>query len=88
MLHVFTELLIVSKTILCTYIWLFNILADFRGNVQVLLYNNGQEDYNGKIGDRIAQMVVVRHSSKFEECYEVDLDTECGIHEGFGSTGR
>jgi len=58
---------------------------DYRGQVKVLLINHGEEDFNVKIGDRIAQLIVhqVLHQD-FHEAIELD-DTKRG-EGGFGST--
>ena len=34
--------------------------ADYRGQVRVLLFNHGEKDFEIKIGDRIAQLVLER----------------------------
>ena len=59
---------------------------DYRGNVGVILANFGDEDFEVKKGDRIAQMILERITTP--ECVEVeDLEaTERGAG-GFGSTG-
>jgi dUTP pyrophosphatase len=61
--------------------------SDYRGEVKVILANLGQEPFEVKRGERIAQLVpapVLR--ADFHEVEELD-DTERG-HGGFGSTGR
>jgi len=60
--------------------------ADYRGEVGVVLFNHGPEDFSVKVGDRVAQLVV--EQVDMSECQEVeDLDsTERGCG-GFGSTG-
>ena len=61
--------------------------ADYRGEVMVILVNLGQEDFEIKRGDRIAQLVV---APVVQPAFVVgeDLDaTERGTG-GFGSTGR
>ena len=59
---------------------------DYRGNVGVILANFGDEDFEVKKGDRVAQMILERITTP--ECVEVeDLEaTERGAG-GFGSTG-
>jgi len=59
---------------------------DYRGNVGVVLFNFGAEDFAIRHGDRVAQLVLERISTP--EVVEVeDLDdTERGAG-GFGSTG-
>ena len=60
--------------------------SDYRGEVQVVLVNHGQEPFQIRRGDRIAQLVVARVPEV--EVEEVDLlsETERGDG-GFGSTG-
>ena len=60
--------------------------SDYRGEIMVLLKNEGDEPFTIIFGDRIAQMVfvpVVR--AKFEEVKSLD-DSQRGSG-GFGSTG-
>jgi dUTP pyrophosphatase len=59
--------------------------SDYRGEVQVLLYNFGDEPFRIERGDRIAQMVFARvHHPVLERR---DLDTTERAGGGFGSTG-
>jgi dUTP pyrophosphatase len=61
--------------------------ADYRGEVQVLLINLGQEPFTIRRGDRIAQMVIAPVMRvAWEEVAELD-DTARGAG-GFGHTGR
>ena len=61
--------------------------ADYRGEVQVLLINLGQEPFTIRRGDRIAQMVIAPIMRVvWEEVAELD-DTARGAG-GFGHTGR
>jgi dUTP pyrophosphatase len=61
--------------------------ADYRGEVQVILINLGQADFEVRRGDRIAQMVVAPVSAvRFMEGESLD-ETQRGSG-GFGSTGR
>jgi len=60
--------------------------ADYRGEVKVILMNNGKEPFTVNHGDRIAQMVVARvEQISFEEVGELSSTVrgECG----FGHTG-
>lgn len=59
---------------------------DYRGNVGVVLFNHGEEDFVVKRGDRVAQLILERIS--MADIVEVDElpDTERGAG-GFGSTG-
>lgn len=60
--------------------------SDYRGEVQVLLINLGQEPWTVQPGDRIAQLVVARYERvDIEESEPLDA-TERGAG-GFGSTG-
>ncbi|HKX12019.1 MAG TPA: dUTP diphosphatase [bacterium] len=60
---------------------------DYRGEVQVVLINLGQEPFEIKAGERIAQMVI--HEV---ERAEIEIVSELNASErgsgGFGSTGR
>lgn len=61
--------------------------ADYRGELGVLLINHGQEPFEVKDGERIAQLVVARYEQvAFEEV--VDLSTSERGAGGFGHTGR
>ncbi|MEA3379113.1 MAG: dUTP diphosphatase [Nanoarchaeota archaeon] len=60
--------------------------ADYRGELKVILINHGQNDFEIKKGDRIAQIIL----NKYEciEWEEVDgLDNTKRDIMGFGSTG-
>ncbi|KAI9597229.1 dUTPase-like protein [Syncephalis fuscata] len=60
--------------------------ADYRGPLQILLFNFGDETFEINEGDRIAQMVLERIiTPDVEEVEELD-DTDRGEN-GFGSTG-
>jgi dUTP pyrophosphatase len=60
--------------------------ADYRGEVQVLLINHGQEPFTIERGARMAQLVVARYVPvAFEETETLET-TERGSG-GFGSTG-
>lgn len=60
--------------------------SDFRGNVGVVLFNHGTEDFKIQKGDRIAQLIL-------EECLLCDVEEVLRLDEtarndgGFGSTG-
>jgi len=59
---------------------------DYRGNVGVILFNFGTEDFHVSKGDRIAQLIMERiYLPELEELPTLD-DTERGAG-GFGSTG-
>ena len=60
--------------------------ADYRGEVMVALYNQGDVPQTVEHGDRIAQMVFVPYyMAEFIECDE--LDKTVRGEGGFGSTG-
>lgn len=60
--------------------------ADYRGNVGVVLFNHGKEDLVVTKGDRVAQLILEKHTiADVAEVDELD-DTERGAG-GFGSTG-
>jgi dUTP pyrophosphatase len=63
--------------------------AGYRGEVRVLLLNTDREQpFEVAVGDRIAQLVIVRHAAP-EELVEVDaLDDSVRGAGGFGSSGR
>jgi dUTP pyrophosphatase len=60
--------------------------SDYRGEVKVLLINLGDEEFEVKNGDRIAQMIISRHETvKWVETDELK-ETSRGSG-GYGSTG-
>jgi len=60
--------------------------ADYKGEVKVLLVNHGRLDYEVKIGERIAQLVVERIDD--QDWMEVDgLEGTESVGKGFSSTG-
>lgn len=60
--------------------------ADYRGQVKVLLFNHGENDFDVKEGDRIAQLVLERIYTP--EVLEVqELEESVRGAGGFGSTG-
>lgn len=61
--------------------------ADYRGEVKVILINLGDEPFEIRRGDRVAQMVVAPVSAvTFSERESLDATTRGAG--GFGSTGR
>lgn len=61
--------------------------SDYRGEIKVLLVNLGEEDFEIKKGERIAQAVIAPVvQAEFEEVKELS-DTKRGSG-GFGSTGK
>ncbi|GJQ33829.1 MAG: deoxyuridine 5'-triphosphate nucleotidohydrolase [Ignavibacteriaceae bacterium] len=60
---------------------------DYRGEIKVILFNFGPEDFVINRGDRIAQLILGRvHKAEIIETHELS-DTERGTG-GFGSTGK
>lgn len=61
--------------------------ADYRGEVKVILFNHGKEDFAVHAGDRVAQMIVTPCPPFEMVAGPVDeAGTERGVG-GFGSTG-
>jgi len=60
--------------------------SDYRGEVKVILINLGDKDFTINSGDRIAQMVFIKHEQANFELVEQLEDTERGAG-GFGHTG-
>lgn len=60
--------------------------ADYRGNVCVVLCNSGDEDYEVRIGDRIAQLILEQICMAQAVSVEELPHTARGVS-GFGSTG-
>jgi dUTP pyrophosphatase len=63
--------------------------SGYRGEVRVLLLNTDRaQPFEVAVGDRIAQLVIVRHAAP-DELVEVDaLDDSVRGAGGFGSSGR
>ena len=60
--------------------------SDYRGEIGVLLFNQGQEDVVIKIGDRVAQIIFEKISvPKIEKAAELPQTSRGDA--GFGSTG-
>lgn len=60
--------------------------ADYRGEIKVIMFNTGSEDFTIEPGMRIAQMVIAKYE-KIEWDMRDELDVTSRGHEGFGSTG-
>eukprot|EP00932_Pfiesteria_piscicida_P017471 SRR837773.4350.p3 GENE.SRR837773.4350~~SRR837773.4350.p3 ORF type:complete len:141 (+),score=70.62 SRR837773.4350:47-424(+) len=59
---------------------------DYRGEVGVVLFNHGSEDFEVAVGDRVAQLLLEQIS--MAPCVEVEtLDSTARGAGGFGSTG-
>lgn len=60
--------------------------ADYRGPVGVILFNHSDVDFEVKVGDRIAQLILEKIVTP--EVMEVEhLDSTARGEGGFGSTG-
>lgn len=60
--------------------------ADYRGNIQVLLFNHSENDYYVKRGDKIAQLIC--EVIIYPDIKQVtELDSTARGAQGFGSTG-
>ncbi|KAK2626558.1 hypothetical protein QTJ16_003733 [Diplocarpon rosae] len=60
--------------------------ADYRGQVKVLLFNHGEEDFEVQEGDRVAQLVLERiYTPEVREVTELEESVRGAG--GFGSTG-
>ena len=60
--------------------------SDYRGEIKVILINLGDKDFIVNSGDRIAQMVIIKHERADSELVEDLNETERG-QGGFGHTG-
>jgi len=60
--------------------------SDYRGEIKVILINLGDKEFIINSGDRIAQMVFIKHEQADFELTEELNDTERGAG-GFGHTG-
>lgn len=60
--------------------------SDYRGEIKVILINLGEKDFTINNGDRIAQMVFIRHEQVEFELTDSLSDTDRGAG-GFGHTG-
>lgn len=60
--------------------------SDYRGEIKVILINLGDKDFVINNGDRIAQMVFIKHEQADFELVEVLEETQRGAG-GFGHTG-
>lgn len=60
---------------------------NYRGNIGVKLFNFSNQDYNIKMGDRIAQIVIYFENNDFSVEWGKVIDTNRG-NGGFGSSGK
>jgi len=67
----------------------FNGIVDnmFRGKLAIALLNNSDQDYEVKIGDRIAQLVIYKLIEPEIRWMDSKIETIRG-EKGFGSSGR
>ncbi|MCE1202515.1 MAG: dUTP diphosphatase [Bacteroidia bacterium] len=61
--------------------------ADYRGEINVILINLGDQPFEIRHGDRIAQMIVAKHETVSWELADELNSTERGKG-GFGHTGK
>ena len=61
--------------------------ADYRGEIGVILVNLSDSDFKIDSGDRIAQMVIVKHETVSWKSVD-KLDDSLRGDKGFGSTGK
>jgi dUTP pyrophosphatase len=63
--------------------------AGYRGELRVLLLNTDRDEaFEISVGDRIAQLMIVRHAAPDELVEVTSLDESARGGGGFGSTGR
>lgn len=61
---------------------------DYRGVIQVILYNHSDQDFVVKVGDRIAQLIFERiYIPDIVEGTDEDMTASARGDGGFGSTG-
>lgn len=62
--------------------------ADYRGEIGVCLYNQGDCEYTIQPGESIAQLVIKKvERAEWDEVEDLEMNTERGV-KGFGSTGK
>ena len=60
--------------------------SDYRGEIKIILFNHGKEDFTINNNDRVAQMVLMPIlKAEFEEVEDLGQTTR--NENGFGSTG-
>jgi dUTP pyrophosphatase len=60
---------------------------DYRGVIRVILYNSGTEKYTFNMGDRIAQMIILKHHADTPLERVDKLDDTVRNFGGFGASG-
>ena len=61
--------------------------SDYRGEIKIIIYNHGNDDFDINNGDRVAQMVL-SPVVKIELEETLDLPKTIRGIDGFGSTGK
>ena len=61
--------------------------SDYRGEIKIIIYNHGNENFRVNNGDRIAQMILTP-IAKMELEETLDLPGTIRGISGFGSTGK
>ena len=61
--------------------------SDYRGEINVIFFNTGHEEFAIQNGDRIAQMIIAKHEKPILELVESLSDSDRG-NGGFGHTGN
>jgi dUTP pyrophosphatase len=60
--------------------------SGYRGEIRINLYNHGKESVLVNKGDRIAQIIIIKHETPEFELVKSLEDSERGVN-GFGHTG-
>jgi dUTP pyrophosphatase len=60
--------------------------SNYRGEVKVILYNQTNNAFRVRVGDRVAQLIICSYLAPEIRCVSVLDDTERGSN-GFGSSG-
>jgi dUTP pyrophosphatase len=60
--------------------------SDYRGEIGVVLINHGDNDFEVKFGDRIAQLIIAKYE-RGEICEVTELSSSTRGEGGYGSTG-
>ncbi len=61
--------------------------SSYRGNIGVVLFNHGDDDFNIKIGDRIAQLILEVIITPIPQLVD-ELNITSRNQNGWGSTGK
>jgi dUTP pyrophosphatase len=60
--------------------------SDYRGEIKIIMFNSGDESFEIKRGDRIAQLVIGRYERVVLKKVD-EIDETCRGDGGFGHTG-